>query len=286
MFLVRWKGYGPEADSWEPEDILMEDASEVVSEFMEQFKNEKKKRSSRKRTTPSTFKTPSRASSVTSKKEDAAYLPENYDVNNNNNGKRKKTKHAGNSPSKSSPKTVPLITDFSRLNRVPWFMDSSSDSETESAKDQGILPMTVNSDNFSTYEPPATTTGMNNSLEPMFKAIHSMEHVSSTVPSTIPSTVPSIESMPSVGHYFDPVASIGSGIMPLTMNNFDNMAMDYMADTVATTMNVPMTTTVPVELFSPIVQSNLSESSQSMEIVHNLASTTYSEQPMTSMKRN
>lgn len=43
MFLVRWKGYGPEADSWEPEDILMEDASEVVQEFMEQFNVKKKK---------------------------------------------------------------------------------------------------------------------------------------------------------------------------------------------------------------------------------------------------
>lgn len=46
MFLVRWKNYGPEADSWEPKSMLMDGASEAVKDFMEEY--EKKKAAKKK----------------------------------------------------------------------------------------------------------------------------------------------------------------------------------------------------------------------------------------------
>lgn len=41
MFLVRWKNYGEEADSWEPEDLLLDGAEETVKEFMLKYEEEK-----------------------------------------------------------------------------------------------------------------------------------------------------------------------------------------------------------------------------------------------------
>ncbi|KAE9551546.1 hypothetical protein FO519_005239 [Halicephalobus sp. NKZ332] len=55
MFLVRWKNYGPEADSWEPMDMLKEGASEAVNEFMVQYEKDKatkKKTGAKKRGRP------------------------------------------------------------------------------------------------------------------------------------------------------------------------------------------------------------------------------------------
>uniref|UniRef100_A0A7E4UX77 Chromo domain-containing protein n=1 Tax=Panagrellus redivivus TaxID=6233 RepID=A0A7E4UX77_PANRE len=42
FFLVRWKGFGPEADSWEPIDMLTVGAKETVEEYMAKYNEEKK----------------------------------------------------------------------------------------------------------------------------------------------------------------------------------------------------------------------------------------------------
>lgn len=46
-YLIRWKGYEPESDTWEPENTLSCD--ELINDFKKQKKNKGKAKSSKKR---------------------------------------------------------------------------------------------------------------------------------------------------------------------------------------------------------------------------------------------
>lgn len=46
-YLIRWKGYEPESDTWEPEKTL--NCSELIKEFHANHKNENEKESKKKK---------------------------------------------------------------------------------------------------------------------------------------------------------------------------------------------------------------------------------------------
>lgn len=63
LFLVRWRGYSPSNDSWEPKENLVDGAQDVLDAFLEEQAQSKKK--GVKRSAGETSKTPKRVKSTT-----------------------------------------------------------------------------------------------------------------------------------------------------------------------------------------------------------------------------
>jgi len=157
MFLVRWKNYGPEADSWEPKSMLMDGASEAVNEFMEEYEKEKaakKKVGGKKRGRPPGGGSIRESSRSLSKVDDERDPPtpdssESEDEDDDEGGYGSKRKRGRKSKKDKSKKSKGLSVSETRsvipppqrytaaVNRqTPWFMDSSSDSDSEKQEKQ------------------------------------------------------------------------------------------------------------------------------------------------------
>uniref|UniRef100_A0AC34QB50 Chromo domain-containing protein n=1 Tax=Panagrolaimus sp. JU765 TaxID=591449 RepID=A0AC34QB50_9BILA len=206
MFLVRWKNYGPDADSWEPYDVLKDGAEESVKEFMEEYEKNKAAKKKSKKSTSSTTNTQTRKrgrstrnSSIPGDKQldskmhvetDKEPTSEEDNWSDDDDGgtssKKKTRKKTKLEKTAETPKAVTKPKPVN-LNKTPWFMDSSSDSDSDKLPKKATKPTSTDSPQGRPLpsietELPSPSSKPTNGIVPKIKIIQSPQVPSDSRP--------------------------------------------------------------------------------------------------------